>query len=158
MADENMLVPPEIRDRLLVMIKDYQQRVARFVAAAKAAFGEEDLLAAAWAKRLPEEGHLDDAEESSFQFHGAGCAVKTRDAEVDFDFGPEGRHDGFDAWRLCIFAESQPQVYPEFQDAAVIERALEELLHSDVIFSPRWPPSPHLSYFWTGGKRWKGRP
>jgi hypothetical protein len=37
MTDENMLVPLEIRDRMLAMIADYQQRVARFVSAAKAA-------------------------------------------------------------------------------------------------------------------------
>ena len=158
MTDENMLVSPEIRDRILVMIRDYQQRVARFVSAAKAFFGEEDLLAVSMAGQLPDEGHLDDAQESAFRFHGAGCAVKTLDAEIDFDFGPDGRHDGFDAWRLHIFAESQPQVYPEFQDMALVERALEELLHTDVIFSPRWLPSPHLLYFWTGGTRWKGRP
>ena len=120
MTDENMLVPPEIRDRLLAMIADYQQRVARFVSAAEVLFGEDDLLAASLAGRLPEEGHLDDAQESAFRFHGAGCEVKTLDAKVDFDFGPEGRHDGFDAWRLHIFAQSQPQVYPEFQDMAVV--------------------------------------
>jgi hypothetical protein len=39
---------------------------------------------------------------------------------------------------------------------AVVERALEELLHTDVIFNPRWPPSPHLHYFWEGGTRWRG--
>jgi hypothetical protein len=158
MSDENMLVPAEVRDRLLAMIADYQQRVARFVSAAKAFFGETDLLAASVAGRLPEEGHLDDARKSAFRFHGAGCVVKTPDAEVDFDFGPDGRHDGFDAWRLHIFAESRPQVYPDFQDIALLERALEELLHTDVIFSPRWPPSPNLLYFWTGGTRWQRKP
>jgi len=144
MTDENMLVPPAVRDRMLVMIRDYQRRVGRFVQAAKAFFGEEDLLAAPLTGRLPEEGHLDDAQESAFRFHGTGCELETVDADVDFGFGPEERHDGFDAWRLHTFAQSQPQAYPEFQDAALIERALEELQHSDVIFSPRWLPSPHL--------------
>ena len=158
MTDENMLVPPEIRNRLLAMIADYQQRVARFVSAAKAFFREEDLLAASMAGRLPEEGHLDDARESAFRFHGTGCEVKTLDAEVDFDSGPEGRYNGFGAWRLHIFARSQPHVYPEFQELAVVERAFEELLHTDVVFSPRRLPLPHMSYFWAGTDRWKGKP
>ncbi|MFO8013107.1 MAG: hypothetical protein R6X20_07360 [Phycisphaerae bacterium] len=154
MTDENMLVPPAVRDRMLAMIGDYQRRVGRFVQAAKAFLGEEDLLAASLAGRLPEEGRLDDAQGSAFCFHGTGCEVRTVDAEVDFDFGPEGRHDGFDAWRLHTFAESRPQAYPEFQDMAVIERALEELQNSDVIFSPRWLPSPHLLYFGSPS-RWR---
>ena len=37
MTGENRLVPLVIRDRLLAMVADYQQRVARFVSAAKAA-------------------------------------------------------------------------------------------------------------------------
>jgi len=61
MTDENMLVPPAVRDRMLAMIRDYQRRVARFVQAAKDYFREEDLLAVSLAGRLPEEGHLEDA-------------------------------------------------------------------------------------------------
>lgn len=36
--------------------------------------------------------------------HGAGCTVYFQDGEIDFDFGRHGEINGFDPWRLFIFA------------------------------------------------------
>ena len=44
------------------------------------------------------------------------------------------------------FAENLPEKYGEFADIRLLERALEGLLHTDAIFSPRGSPGPHLMY------------
>jgi hypothetical protein len=142
-----MLVPAEMRLRVLNMICDYQRHVAGFVAAAKIKFGHHDLLAAWRHGHVPKDGMLDDPHETRYSFHGVGCRVTSDKAEMEFDFGPDGRHDGFDAWRLHPFAVSHAAEYPEFKRLALLELTLEELLLSEVIFSPRWSPSPHLLYF-----------
>ena len=147
MPNDSLLVPAGTRNALLSLINDYQSHVERFVVAAQHEFGEQNLLAGVLGGWIPEEGQMPASGVASFRFHGAGCYVTFPDANVDFDFGPGGRHDGFDAWRLHEMAESCPDRYPELQSVEDIERALEELMHTDLIFSPRWLPSPHLLYF-----------
>lgn len=50
---------------------------------------------------LGKQGVLRDG--TSFYFHGFGCRVRRDGREVDWDFGPEGEIDQFDAWRLLIY-------------------------------------------------------
>ena len=65
---------------------------------------------------------------------------------MDFDFGPDGRYDGFDGWRLWILAQSLPDEYPQLQRHEVVESVLGELVTDGVVVRPRWAPSPHLCY------------
>ena len=61
-------------------------------------------------------------------FHGVGCKVQISKKDViDFDWGENGRIDGFDEWRLCQFVRTRSKKYPSisevdikkwFQDAA----------------------------------------
>ncbi|RDS81603.1 hypothetical protein DWU98_10250 [Dyella monticola] len=39
-----------------------------------------------------------------YRKHGYGCKVFLPDIAIDFDFGDQGEYDGFDLWRLRIFA------------------------------------------------------
>lgn len=43
--------------------------------------------------------------------HGAGCTVYLSDGEVDFDFGNHGEINGFDLWRLSLFAGEKLSTY-----------------------------------------------
>jgi len=46
-------------------------------------------------------------------FHGIGCKVHLSENEtIDFDYGLNGRIDGFDEWRLICFYESRRIRYP----------------------------------------------
>lgn len=68
--------------------------------------------------------------------HGAGCTVYLPDGEVDFDFGNLGEINGFDLWRLSLFAEKKLSTYGfESQDAleTSFETAVSEghLVRSD---------------------------
>lgn len=65
----------------------------------------------------------------SYDFHGIGCCVEFDKIVVDFDAGPNGRIDGFDAWRLIQFAECFP-IYAEFADYHSLNAELRELLAS----------------------------
>ncbi|HZF51497.1 MAG TPA: hypothetical protein VE093_22730, partial [Polyangiaceae bacterium] len=82
----------------------------------------------------------------SFSFHGVGCRATVDGVEVDFDFGPDGRTDGFEAWRLWYFAQQNPQKYPQFQRLEDVQAALERLALSGEIECPRAAPSKHLWY------------
>src|SRR5438067_5207775 len=65
-----------------------------------------DLLRASRKGELQKEGDLP-AIGATYSFHGIGCRFQVGTSVVNIDFGPDGRHDGFDAWRLWLFADSQ---------------------------------------------------
>ena len=145
----DMPTPEQLRADLRALIADYQRRVASFVAAAKKKYGQENLLAAWHDCAVPETGMLDDPHETRFRFHGGGCHVESIDTELDFDFGPDGRHDGFDGWRLNIFAQSRKQQYPQFQRLEIVESVIGELVTDGEVCRPHWMPGPQLCYFTT---------
>jgi hypothetical protein len=63
-----------------------------------------------------------------YRKHGYGCTVETAKGEVDFDFGPHGEVDGFDAWRLWRFADARAEEFgflEESQIRSALERALK---------------------------------
>jgi hypothetical protein len=87
----------------------------------------------------------------TFSFHGFGCYFQCGQVVVDVDFGPDGRIDGFDAWRLSLFAKS-------LNVADVDHKRLKELLRElerkgEIESPPRnsetWVVGSDL-YFWTG--------
>ena len=46
-------------------------------------------------------GYVDRYKKHRCTFHGVGCRLQlSRDRIVDWDYGHEGRTDGFDLWRL----------------------------------------------------------
>ena len=87
---------PDAKD-LLRLISEYQLSVLGFLRAFRKRYPVDDILGARTAGEVPEMGMLDDRHETRFRFHGCGCAFTSDRGEVDFDFGPNGRHDGFDA-------------------------------------------------------------
>lgn len=69
----------------------------------------------------------------SFRPHGIGCAFDFDGWTIDVDYGPDGRCDGFDAWRLALFSESNTGVPKLKEDSikAVLEHweAAGEIRH-----------------------------
>lgn len=88
-----------------------------------------------WIKaNIPQSGLLDG--DIAYVKHGIGCTVYLPDGEVDFDFGMLGEINGFDVWRLFIFAREKLSTYGfESQDAleSCFETAVSEghLVRSD---------------------------
>lgn len=140
---------PEAQD-LLRLISEYQLAVLGFVKALCKRYAlEEDeyiLRAVRSDRKVPTTGTLDDRFETRFRFHGSGCAFESDRGEVDFDFGPGGRHDGFDGWRLWIYAQSQSEDYPMFQRLEIVESVLGELVTEGMVERPGWLPGVSLCY------------
>jgi hypothetical protein len=72
---------------------------------------------------------------------------RQRDFEIDFDFGPRGRSDGFDLWRLSKYARQFKNRFPEYQQKSRLEEAFEELKRNGVITQSF--PAECLLYFMT---------
>jgi hypothetical protein len=62
----------------------------------------------------------------TYELHGVGCAVYFPDLCIDFDYGPDDRTDGFDVWRLYIFACELPLKYKKYTDKGVLENEFKE--------------------------------
>ena len=134
---------------LVTLIRCYLRAAESACTRLRAAHGVRDLLAAVCAGKIPREGVLD--EHTSFRFHGVGFEFRCRGVGVEVDLGPDGRCDGFDAWRLSLFAEQSPELARSWPLARV-EAGLEALLNAGVVHEPKWSPSPHLLYFVDGMK------
>lgn len=81
-----------------------------------------------------------------YRFHGIGLRLRIGQRRIDFDFGHGGRTDGFDAWRLWLFAKDRPAQFPEFQDRESIEAALAEARKAGEIGTPFLDHHDRLEY------------
>lgn len=131
--------------RLLPIIQKYLQTVEVAASSLRNEFKCSDFLAARRAGTVPKSGVLSDG--WSFSFHGTGCRFERDSSVVDVDFGPLGRCDGFDAWRLWQFA--QESLGSHEHELAEVEAELNELELNGTVVVPGWNPSPHLYYLVT---------
>lgn len=115
-----------MRDELLELILAYQLDVAWANTQLRRLCPGEPWPLRAWRKgRLPQKGYVDVAKTISYCFHGVGCCVEFGTKTIDFDYGLEGRCDGFDAWRLSIYADSLAG-YESFRDHHILHLELME--------------------------------
>ena len=85
---------------------------------------------------LPREGFIDPEHRIKYSFHGVGCWVDLPQGEVDWDFGHDGRLDGFDSWRLWRFAEERNGQFPLFRRKETLEEAFSQALAAGLIVAP----------------------
>ena len=85
---------------------------------------------------LPQTGFIDDTRTIPYFFHGIGCRVIMPTGSVDWDFGHEGRSDGFDFWRLRQFAEHDTKEFPEFADEKILESTFTLAIKRGIIHAP----------------------
>jgi hypothetical protein len=58
--------------------------------------------------------------EHKYFFHGVGCKVHiSKKNIIDFDYGANGRIDGFDEWRLCGFINSRQKKYSNIKESDI---------------------------------------
>jgi hypothetical protein len=129
---------------IIQLIYDYTTMTKAAAVQLQREFGVENLLQAWMHRQVPQRGILSDG--SAYQFHGIGCCIERTDGlDVDFDFGPGGRADGFDAWRLWQFAKQFPTQYPDFQQREHVEKALSGLADEGIV-SPSGADHDNLLY------------
>jgi hypothetical protein len=126
------------------------QLIHRFVGAAskharqlRLELQKDDLLLSVKSKTVPATGILGDG--TKYTFHGVGCSIESGEGDINFDFGPYGRCDGFDGWRLSAYAR-QFSEFTELRDREVVEAGLIHLVAQGIVMRPEWEPSPHLLY------------
>jgi len=104
----------------------------------------QDLLRAWRSGEVPRTGDLPG--DVHYEFHGSGCIFQSPKRTVDLDFGPQGRCDGFDAWRLFQYAKANygEDAVPCLAD---FTEGVVELEKCGEVRKPGWNPSPHLFYF-----------
>jgi hypothetical protein len=135
-ADENAR-------EVLQLIADYQRCARAAVAALRRQTRATDLLAALRKGQIKRSGRLQERR-ARYSFHGIGCRFEMADRVIDVEFGPSGRHDGFDSWKLQQFAESAFEW--RHLTARAIESGIKQLRISRVATHPNLEPSPHLIY------------
>lgn len=64
--------------------------------------------------------------------HGFGCAVYLRPFPVDFDFGDEGQINGFDPYRLALFASERLNTFG-FKSEADLNESFEVAIQEGII-------------------------
>jgi hypothetical protein len=106
---------------------------------------DEPLLMAYRQKMLPKTGYLNEL--TNFDFHGAGCYFEFEGGSIEIDFGPNGRCDGFDAYRIHDFINSTlkwDNLIELTQENIAIY--LEELFNEGIIMKFGLYPNPDLYY------------
>jgi hypothetical protein len=84
-----------------------------------------------------------------YNFHGVGCYFEFDDGtELNIDFGPDDRCDGFDLYRLWFFMEHMKgrSAFSSLNDESKFKMEFANLIRDNIIYNPQWVPSPHLYY------------
>ncbi|MEM7475342.1 MAG: hypothetical protein AAF483_10150 [Planctomycetota bacterium] len=141
------------------LIEAYQTHVAEACELFRTNLGVTGNILSAWKRHLisidlPADdrpplagrGVLDSDRSITYSFHGIGCRVMFGTLDVDFDFGPHGRHDGFDAWRLHRYAQSSKRFRNSF-DQQMIQNELDAMELEHLIAHMDGSLGSHLYYF-----------
>jgi hypothetical protein len=124
-------------ERFLTLIHEYQSRILEAASLFEKHKGIAPSDLVYWKQAdLPREGFIDPKQNIEYCFHGIGCRVNLLDGEVDWDFGHNGRLDGFDAWRLWRFASDGTDLFPEFKDKSVLDDTFAEAISQGIIHRP----------------------
>ena len=112
------------QNRFFEVVETYQQWVRRAVALFNEHRGLRDPTE--WRSAgLPRTGFIDAAQTIRYSFHGIGCLVEMPEGVIDWDFGQNGRIDGFDLWRLKTFVEENRLLFPESVNAGALRSAFD---------------------------------
>jgi hypothetical protein len=131
---------------LIRLIHDYQDAVRYAVESLEAIGIPRPKSTTDWVGYdVPQIGQL--ATGGKYFIHGFGCAVKTPETCVDFDFGEHGEIDGIDFSRMESFARNVLQTKYGFADSTELRSAIKascdagELIDSGYIL---WYLKPRL--------------
>lgn len=106
------------------LIDDFLAQVEKATDLLELRFGTKCIIRLWRAKEIPQRGEILDG--INYELHGVGCRVYFPELCVDFDYGPDGRVDGFDVWRLYIYACEVPLLHSKYVDQGVLKRDFNE--------------------------------
>lgn len=108
------------------LISEYLTQVKEATDLLEASFGTKNILRLWRSKKIPQRGPVTGG--ITYELHGIGCRVYLSEICIDFDYGPDGRVDGFDAWRLYMYACEIPHKYEKYTDKEFLDREFNEFL------------------------------
>lgn len=95
-------------NQTLNLINEYLKDVRIFIKYFEEKYHRKDVLQAWHDGDIPQSGNITDT--AGYELHGIGCYIFFPDREINFDFGPELRSDGFDLWRLKGYLNQRPDI------------------------------------------------
>ncbi len=108
------------------LIAEYLAHVKKATGLLEQSFGTKNILRLWHSKQIPRRGAV--TQDVTYELHGIGCSVFLSEICVDFDYGPDERVDGFDAWRLYMYACEVPSRYEKYTVKKFLEREFSEYL------------------------------
>ena len=108
------------------LITDYLKQVKKATNLLEQVFGTKNIIGLWRSKKIPQRGTV--AANVTYELHGIGCSVYLSEICVDFDYGPDDRVDGFDSWRLYMYACETPSKYKKYTDKQALEREFNAYL------------------------------
>lgn len=106
------------------LIDDFLAQVERATNLLEGRFGKKCILRLWRENAIPRCGEILDG--INYELHGVGCRVYFPEMCIDFDYGPNERVDGFDVWRLYIYACEVPLQHPKYIDEDALKRDFHE--------------------------------
>ncbi|UVL42179.1 hypothetical protein LOY55_08730 [Pseudomonas sp. B21-040] len=113
-------------DSLEQLVSDFLSMVDKATDLLEEKFGTRCILRLWRANKIEQCGVI--VGDITYELHAVGCAVYFPDLCIDFDYGPEGRTDCFDALRLYMFACESPEKFKKYTDKKQIKAEFEEYL------------------------------
>lgn len=108
------------------LIAEYLAHVKKATDLLKQSFGTKNILRLWRSKKIPQQGSV--TGDITYELHGIGCRVYLSEACIDFDYGPDERVDGFDSWRLYMYACETPCKYKKYTNRESLEREFNAYL------------------------------
>ncbi|TWD50088.1 hypothetical protein [Pseudomonas sp. SJZ131] len=113
-------------EALEYLIGDFLEQVDKITAMLEKKFGDRFILRLWRTKKIPQRGSVNG--DVTYELHGVGCRVYLSEACIDFDYGPDGRIDGFDSWRLYIYANEFPDRHQQYTKLEIVKRDLDKYI------------------------------
>lgn len=108
------------------LINEYLAQVKMATDLLEISFGTKNILGLWRTKKISQRGSV--SGDVTYELHGIGCRVYISEICIDFDYGPEDRVDGFDLWRLFIYACEFPEKYKQYTDREFLKHDFNEYL------------------------------
>ncbi|QJI41403.1 hypothetical protein HKK52_10905 [Pseudomonas sp. ADAK2] len=113
----------ELLEQLII---DFLSKVDKATELFEKKFGTRSILRLWRTKKIERCGTVMD--NITYELHGVGCVVHLPEASIDFDYGPDGRIDGFDVWRLYLLACELPHQYEKYTDQQILKYDFEKYI------------------------------
>lgn len=110
------------------LIKDFLSKVEKGTTLLQEKFGTRNILRLWRSGQIERCGEVIDGVE--YELHGIGCAIHFPAESVDFDYGTNNRIDGFDEWRLYMYAIDRPVKYKKYTDMKFLESEFKTYMDS----------------------------